>query len=317
LGPIPLKTGSQPADARQMPIFGQSDHPIEPSQSELHGLERAEPQEAPHFDWDPSSLPMQDPASSPLALERNDEQPAAFGPDSALSALSTLTIISDLMCPPSEAPPADEAPAPLSAATEVEASQPSPSGPSPALAPEVDETDFWSQVIATSANRASVTDTPESWRAVADAASVMLKMAETLEIVAEAKHTATAMAAAAEEAERAAKEAADLASESKQRAERMAVAAEEAEKAAQKASHQADGAREQADKAAGLVPAAEEAAKVAAQASIEANEKAEELQTALATARASNSDDAWAHVLDVAVASRRQDGERQRRRGAA
>ncbi|HMK63401.1 MAG TPA: hypothetical protein VK386_07265, partial [Acidimicrobiales bacterium] len=218
-----------------------------------------------------------------------NEHPAAFGPDSALSALSTLTILSDLMCPPSETSQHEEVPPVVPTDRPADSSEPSSSAPTFAAAPEMDETDFWSKVIATSANRASVADTPESWRAVADAASVMWKMAETLEIVAEAKHTARAMAADAEEADQAAKTAAEVASEWSRKADRMAADAEEAERAAGVAKSEAKEARDQADKAAAVVPDAEEVAKVALQRSAEANEKAEELQAALATARASNS----------------------------
>ena len=136
-----------------------------------------------------------------------------------------------------------------------------------------DVTGNWAEKTEQAVARARAAGTPEAWQAAAQAAVVVSELARTMEAEVSALQAAEQTGKAAQEAEEAAKVAAQAAADAKQTAEQTAQAA----------------------------PQVAEVARVAAQVAADAKHKAEGLEAIVATARAADTPAAWSEALGLAA----------------
>lgn len=139
--------------------------------------------------------------------------------------------------------PAD-APADSGRAVEAIAVDPAEDQSAPETAPAAPESDSnyadsWLRTTSKAAAFAGGLDTPEAWRSVSSAAEVVLEIAQTLAVVAEARQRAEHLAQAAQDA-------IVEAAEAKQRAEEMAHIEQEATRRADETLGEAASAKENA-----------------------------------------------------------------------
>ncbi len=166
---------------------------------------------------------------------------------------------------------------------------------------EADVTSSWAEKTEQAVARARAAGTPEAWQAAAQAAVVVSELARTMEAEVSALQTAEQTGKAAQEAEEAAKVAAQKAADAKQTEQRTVAAAHEAEEAAKVAAQAAADAKQTAEQTAQAAPQVAEVARVAAQVAADAKHKAEGLEAIVATARAADTPAAWSEALELAA----------------
>jgi len=165
----------------------------------------------------------------------------------------------------------------------------------------------WAEETEKAVARAQTVGTPEAWQAAAQAAVVVSEMAQSMEAAADAMQTAEQTGKAAQEAEEAAKVAAEAAADAKRTVQLTGKAAQEAEEAAKVAAEAAADAKKMAEQTAQAAPQVAEVARVAAQRAADAKHKAEGLEVIVAKARAANTPAAWTDALELtAVATEAQ-----------
>jgi hypothetical protein len=164
-----------------------------------------------------------------------------------------------------------------------------------------DVTGNWAEKTEQAVARARAAGTPEAWQAAAQAAVVVSELARTMEAEVSALQAAEQTGKAAQEAEEAAKVAAQAAADAKQTVQRTVAAAHEAEEAAKVAAQAAADAKQTAEQTAQAAPQVAEVARVAAQVAADAKHKAEGLEAIVATARAADTPAAWSEALGLAA----------------
>ncbi len=160
------------------------------------------------------------------------------------------------------------------------------------------EPNDWAEEAERAVARAQEAGTPEAWQEVAQAATVVSEMAQTMRVVADTSKAADQMEQASQEAAQRAQVAAQTAAAADLTVRQTAKAAEEAADAAKVAAQKAADAEQKAEQAAQAVPMVSEAAKAAAKDADEAKRKVKAAEEIVAKAREVNTPAAWSAALD-------------------
>ncbi|HYA68059.1 MAG TPA: hypothetical protein VED63_04920, partial [Acidimicrobiales bacterium] len=153
--------------------------------------------------------------------------------------------------------------------------------------------------------RARTVETPEAWQEAARVATLMAHMAQTMQVVTDAKQTAKQMAQAAERGTQQAEAAAQAALEAQRVEERAVAAAKDAAQVAQDAAKAATEAMHSAERATQAAPAIARAAETAAEAAADARRNAHEIEELVARAMATNTPEAWREAREISAAAAR------------
>lgn len=207
-----------------------------------------------------------------------------------------------LGAPPDEAVTPSAEPLPGLGAIQPDSAHPSV-GETPVSDGYEEDTSYWAKEAEKAVARARSANTPEAWGAAAQAASVVIEMSQTMQLVADAKALADHRAQAAEHAAEEARLAAKAAADAKRKTERRASEAREAARAAEDAHRAAADAKRVADRSAETAPEAAQAARVAADVAVAARRTAQELEQIREKAQAAKAPEAWSHARQLATAA--------------
>lgn len=258
-------------------------------------------------------------SAMPLPPSPPDDEPldfAALEAEFSRPLNEAVGTLADLMRPappqPTSPPEAVSSPVPVIPPPPVSFEAVAP--PPPVVSGEPDhedaDDDLWEE-IERAVKIAHVANTPEAWHTVATTADVVSSLAQTMELLAEAKRILERLELATDEGRRTVERCEARAEQSQHAAAELRNVAVEAERAARDAAQQATEAEETAAEAVRAVPAARQAAEDSAALSAEARRKTRELETDVALAQQVNTSEAWTRVLAKARAIRAEIGSRQ------
>ena len=167
------------------------------------------------------------------------------------------------------------------------------SAPSQVATVPADESEEWASRASRAFALAQKAGTPEAWQDASDVAEVLVQVAETMRVAADASLDAERAATRAREAAEQAAGAERKAEQARRTVQETARAAQSAADEAKSAERLATEARQTADLVGREAPKAAEAAKIAAEVADEVGQTSKGISEIVARARSANTPEAW------------------------